>query len=116
MSFLPNADKAVIAQEKLTGYLLSSDHTSGKPKAAFFKRFGYHKSNWRVIENDLRELIFSQHIQETKKTQFGTKYIITGPIISPSGETIQVLTVWVILDREDFPRFITAYPGEKYES
>ena len=31
----------------------------------------------------------------------------------PNQKSTQVVTVWIILDGEDFPRFITAYPGDK---
>jgi hypothetical protein len=30
---------------------------------------------------------------------------------SPSGDIVQIVTVWIILKSESVPRFITAYPG-----
>ena len=31
----------------------------------------------------------------------------------PSGRIAQIVVVWIILSGEDFPRFVTAYPGAK---
>lgn len=109
MAKLPNADKAVIKTEKLLKYLLSAEHTNGKFKAAFFNKFGYTTSNWETFEKDIRKLIQTQDVFESKETEFGEKYIIKGLIKSPSGETIQVLTVWFILKGKDIPQLVTAY-------
>jgi hypothetical protein len=38
---LPNVAQAAVAQEKITGYLLSSTHRDGKHKAVFFMSFGF---------------------------------------------------------------------------
>jgi hypothetical protein len=110
---LPNTDKAIIKTEKLLDYILSSEHPDGKLKAAFFKKFGYTSSNWEVFEKDLRKLLQIQDVFESETFEFGTKYMVKGPIKSPSGETIQVLTVWVILKGEDIPKLVTAYSGGK---
>ena len=44
MSKVPNIDRAIIAPEKLTKYLLNPTHRIGGPKARFFMRFGFHPS------------------------------------------------------------------------
>ena len=113
MGILPNTERAIIKSEKIQHYVLSSEHTIGRSKAAFFRKFGYSPSNWEVFEKDLRELIKVQDAVESETSKFGTKYTVKGPLNSPSGETIIVLTVWVILKGEDFPRFVTAYSGGK---
>jgi hypothetical protein len=37
---LPNCEQAVVAEAKITRYLLSETHEDGKHKAAFFTHFG----------------------------------------------------------------------------
>jgi hypothetical protein len=54
---LPNAEDAIIAPEKLRGYLLSTRHPTGRYKAALFRRLGYTDEQWALLEADLR----SQH-------------------------------------------------------
>lgn len=64
-----------------------------------------------MLERDLRQQIRSQNAVEVKGFQYGRKFVITGSLKAPVGRTVQITTVWVILMGEDFPRFITAYPG-----
>jgi hypothetical protein len=40
------------------------------------------------------------------------KYVVGGTLNGPSGAVADVVTVWIVLDGEDIPRFVTAYPGE----
>jgi hypothetical protein len=40
------------------------------------------------------------------------KYVVRGTLNGPSGEAADVITVWIVLDGESAPRFVTAYPGE----
>ena len=40
----------------------------------------------------------------------GTKYVIVGPIQSPSGKTALVQTVWIVDKGMDAARLVTAYP------
>ena len=111
MARLPNAEKAIIEAEKLRGYVLSFAHPVGRFKAAFFQRLGYSAENWEAFERSLRQLIISQDVTQVEESQYGQKFIVEGPFTGLSGETVQIVTVWVILKGESIPRFITAYPG-----
>lgn len=111
MAKLPNAEKAIIDAEKLQGYVLSFAHPVGRFKAAFFQKPGYSSENWKVFERCLRELILSQDVTKVEESRYGRKFIVEGSIVSPSGETVQIVSVWVILKEESIPRFVTAYPG-----
>ena len=48
-----------------------------------------------------------------KLPKYGNKYEVRGVIKSPSGISMEIVTAWIILRGEDYPRVITAYPGEK---
>lgn len=111
MARLPNAEKALIESEKIRGYILSSAHPVGRFKAAFFSRFGYSAENWGEFEQGLKQLIMSEDVSSVEETRYGRKYVVEGSLGSPSGEALQVVTVWVILKGQDRPRFVTAYPG-----
>ena len=111
MAILPNAERAVIDAEKLYGYVLSFAHPVGRFKAAYFRRLGYSAENWEAFERSLREVILSQDVTQVEESRYGRKFIIEGPFVGSSGETVQIVTVWVILKDENVPRFITAYPG-----
>jgi len=73
---------------------------------------GYSTENWKVLEQDLRNQILSQNVNEVKETRYGRKFIIKGLLRGPAKKTVQIVTVWAIIKGENIPRFITAYPGE----
>ena len=108
---LPNADKAIIAPEKLRDYILSLVHPIGRFKAAFFRKVGYSAENWGVLEQDLRNLVLSRDVVKISETEYGRKFIIEGDLTGPANEAVRIVTVWAIIKGEDIPRFITAYPG-----
>lgn len=107
---LPNRDQAYIQPSKLTGYLLSETHAVGKSKAKFFRQLGFNETNVAVLEQALLALAKSQTVHEIVKTGHGEKYVIIGPISTPLGKAVTVLTVWITDNGEDVPRFITARP------
>ena len=45
-------------------------------------------------------------------SNFGQKYEVNGILRGPSGREARVTTVWIVKNGEDFPRFVTVYPGD----
>ena len=108
---LPNVENAVIDPEKLRDYLLSPSHPVGRFKALFFSSLGYTQENWEKFEADLRHQHLTRDVVLRQETRYGKKYEIRGKIEGPAGRTVEVVSVWIVLVDENFPRFITAYPG-----
>lgn len=46
-------------------------------------------------------------------TAYGAKYMVRGTVRSPTGILFLMVSVWMVRDGEDVPRFVTAYPGGK---
>jgi hypothetical protein len=107
---IPNADRAVIEPAKLNDYLLSRGHPVGRFKASFFLALGYSVEAWRQLENDLRNQHLSRDATAEPSTDYGRKYAIRATLVGPSGQSADVVSVWVVRTGEDFPRFVTAYP------
>lgn len=108
---LPNADRAVIDPAKLQAYLLSEAHPVGRFKAAFFFGLGYTAESWRRLEEDLRSQHLTRDAMPMGTNPYGQKYEIRASLTGPAGRAVEVVSVWVVLASEDFPRFVTAYPG-----
>jgi hypothetical protein len=89
---LPNAAFAEVPEDKIRKYLLSATHRSGKSKAALQRH---------AKENP---------VAEAETTEFGTRYVIDGPLIAPDGTALNVRSVWFINRDADAPRFATAHP------
>jgi hypothetical protein len=109
---LPNAAHARADQSKIRDYLLDPAHRSGGSKARLFGRFGYGRDQWEDLRMDLlRHAVTGQVVAEVP-TDYGRKYLVRGSFESRSGRFIELLTIWIIDDGEDSPRFVTAYPGD----
>ena len=50
--------------------------------------------------------------EQGEKSRFGQKYEVRGILEGPSGGRADVVTAWIVLDGEESPRFVTAFPGE----
>ncbi|MEX0786692.1 MAG: DUF6883 domain-containing protein [Dehalococcoidia bacterium] len=91
---LPNADIAIIPQEKLRDYLTSTTHPIGRFKAVFFQRLGYTDKNWQELDVDLREQHLKLEAVEEAPSTYGRKFIITGSLKGPAEYEAVVTSVW----------------------
>jgi len=96
---LPNANNAIVEEQKITGYLLNRAHRFGAPKANFFTDFGFRASQWQVFANALCEHAQIHNISKRKETRFGPRFEIEGELRTPDERHPQVRTVWQ-LDHE----------------
>jgi hypothetical protein len=113
MDELPNIDHAVVSERKLTAYLLSLEHESGRGKARFFHRFGFHPDRWHVLKEALIEHARTNHVIMHEHSRFGIRYICEGPIRSPDGRNPMIRSVWFIDFGDEVPRLVSAYPLER---
>lgn len=110
---IPNADRAVVAPQKLSDYLLNVHHPEGMGKAIWFHTLGYNASNPQTLERDLLSVVQSSNDYLEKPSSHGMKYIVDGTITTPKGRQVSVTTVWIVdIDRDEL-RLVTAYPGAK---
>jgi len=108
---LPGWERAVVDSAKVRYYLLSTSHPVGRFKAAFFNALGYTDVSWPVLQNDLLAIAGSDAAAPGQTSEFGEKYEIRATLVGPSGRSATVVTAWIVRTGEDFPRFITAFPG-----
>jgi hypothetical protein len=110
MVTVPNAERAVIAADKVTGYLLNLSHRRGSAKARLLSSFGYRSDKPEILEADLRSQHLSLDVTEISTNAYGVVYEIEGPITTPTGRVVRFCSVWQIDIGADVPRFITMYP------
>jgi hypothetical protein len=107
---LPNAEHALIAEEKLAGYLLDLGHRRGGGKAKLLHSLGYEARNWQKLAEDIRQQHLSEDVIETRESAWGIRYDIVAPLIGPSGSTVMFRSVWQFDLGSNHPRLITMYP------
>ena len=110
---VPNIDVAVVSQSKILDYLLQPSHPIGGPKARFFLRFGFLRERWFELANALTEHGRGNDVVLTEETEYGTRYVVDGPLHSPNGTVLNVRAAWYIDRDSTTPRFVTAHPLPK---
>lgn len=107
---IPNADSAVIEEQKIVGYVLNAGHRRGGSKAALLLQFGYAPATWRRLADDLRRDHLTQNVDLTRTTPYGERYEIRAVLQTPSGRPLVVRSIWQIDLGTTSPRLITLYP------
>lgn len=107
---LRNGELAYVPPQKITSYLLSSSHPAGKGKAKFFRRCGYNEDDPARLEGDLLEIARTGRVEQEIETPYGTKYVVTGIVVAPTGRQVHLITVWNTETDDPRPRLVTAYP------
>jgi hypothetical protein len=109
---LPNREKAVVPEAKITLYLLNPAHVKGRGKAKFFMIFGFSVAQWKQLADALLDHAQTHEVVKTEQTQFGTRYVIEGVLATPIKRKPQVRVVWFISTDGTQPHLVTAYPLE----
>lgn len=107
---LPNPENAFIRPEKLSEYLLSESHSSGRSKARYLRAVGFNETNVELLRGGLIRIAQSSEVVNTVTTSHGEKFIIDGELLAPNGNLIRLRTIWIIDTGQTWPRFVTAYP------
>jgi hypothetical protein len=108
---LPNAERVIVAPEKIIAYLLNPANRQNRGKAAFFFAFGFTVASWHVLADALRAQVVRYDVNGMREDVYGVRYTITGPLDTPDGRNPNVLSVWQIDAGTTAPRFISAYPA-----
>lgn len=107
---LPNGHDAEIDPRKLTDYLLSPDHPTGREKARFFAAMGYTTVDAERLAAALLRIAEYERVVRFVQSDFGTTFVVDGTIKSATGSPIGLRTVWFLDRAGGRPRFVTAYP------
>jgi hypothetical protein len=107
---LPNYQNAVIQRDKLEGFSLNLIHGHGKHHARVFKSaLGFDKSNWDLLEQQVRKELPYYEAVLKEENQYGTRYNVILPMAGPNGRAVDVLTAWIIKIGTDYPFLTTTY-------
>ena len=74
MAQLPGLANAVVADAKITDYLLNDAHPNNGGKAKFFMAFGFTPANWQELKNALLDHPRNNPYVSTTTTPYGEKY------------------------------------------
>ena len=109
---LPYYESSQIKPEKITAYLLSESHPSGRHKAKFFTSFGFAPNNWQQLSQALPKHAQQHNVASVESSPFGVRYVVEGNIQSPDKRNPFIRAVWFIEKNSTMPYFVTAYSVE----
>lgn len=102
--------RLVVAEDKLTCYLLVPNHPVGGPKARFFKSIGFSLDNLPLMTSALIEHGRTAPLERDEASGYGHKYTLIGGMIAPNERLYTVKSVWLEEASGSVVRLITAYP------
>jgi hypothetical protein len=108
---LPKAESAIIPREKVVNYLLSTSHPVGRSKAAYFRALGFDDTRSEVFEAALLQHAARSEVVQREANEFLEKFVVEGGLDGPTGSASRVRSVWIILNEDEAPRLVTAYPA-----
>ena len=107
---MPHGERAVVARQKVTEYLLSWDHPVGQHKSRFLVALGFRPTEPEVLIERLLEIARLGELVDAVDSAFGRRYVVDGTLRGSKLEAI-VRTVWLVAPGDAEPQFVTAYPG-----
>jgi len=107
---IPNNNQSIVADNKITDYLLSETHEIGKRKADFFKRFGFDIKDIDTLRDSLIQHSIDRDIEQTKNSEFGIKYELKCEIKTPDKRNPCIVSVRIVENGQEEPKLVTAYP------
>ena len=109
MSFLPNADRAIVPMEKLRDYSLNAGHPRGRHKARVFAavlNLGRDDAEW--LAQVIREEVVKCQARELPDEGYGLRFEVD-MVVSKGGRYATVRTGWMIRAGEILPRLTTCF-------
>lgn len=110
MAKLPNAEKSIVPEAKITRYLLDLTSKHGRSKAQFFMAFGFTMETWDRLATALKRHALAHEVASTRQTPYGVHYNVEGTLETPDMRNPQVRSVWKIQRGDTIPMLVTAYP------
>ena len=120
---IPDAQRAIAADEKVHDYLLNLEHPDGGSKAIWFHSLGYTRADWKHLCDDLLAIARECDEFDRETTEFGVKYKAGGVIGRPDhpigDHPYRVIVANYGLDRNndaDRIKFLSSVRGLKIPS
>lgn len=105
---LPNGENADIPMQKLIGYCLNPEHSSGKHKARVFASvLGITAENAERLRYLIQRAAIEGEVVQQDTTPFGQQFKVDWTV--PNTEEIELRTIWEITLTNPNPRLISAF-------
>lgn len=105
---LPNGASAIIPMDKLVGYCLNPNHSSGKHKARVFAAaLGIKADNAEDLRQLTAQAAVEGEVVQQGSTAFGQLYKVDWVIIDRGSVVLR--TLWEVRTDQSAPRLVSAF-------
>lgn len=105
---LPNGHQANIPIEKLVGYCLNPNHTSGKHKARVFASvLGITSQNAGRLRDLIQQAAIEGEVVQQSETNYGQLFKVDWLI--PGANSVVLRALWELKFQESYPRLVSAF-------
>lgn len=105
---LPNGKQAEISMQKLVGYCLNPEHSSGKHKAKVFASvLGITADKAEVLREYIQKSAIEGEVVQQDATAFGQQFKVDWTV--PDIQDIELRTILEITSTNPNPRLISAF-------
>lgn len=104
---------AVIAEEKLTKYLLV--HREWDDKSGFLRRAGFEMHNWPELRDAIRDLVATADAVRDGVNKYGDFYRVDGSLVGPLA-SVRVHLIWMRRAIDNRIYFVTLKPQKAQQS
>jgi hypothetical protein len=73
-------------------------------------RLGFERERWEILAGALKTMVAESKAATVTESPHGKKYLVVGQILSPTGKSAQVKSIWIVDKNQDTARLVTAYP------
>lgn len=106
---LPGGERAIVGDDKLSGYCLNSEPPEGRHKARVFQSLlGLGPGQAPILKEALREAAAGEPAERVGTTPYGDLYIVDFVMLAED-KTVPVRPVWIIRSGEEVPRLVSCY-------
>ncbi|GAB1410283.1 hypothetical protein MASR1M90_14370 [Desulfovibrionales bacterium] len=108
---MPNVDEAIVAIEKISGYILDPDNEKGKHKAKVLaSAFGlqFNEEDAEYLRSAIASGLANGTVTSESHSKHGKKYNVAIAITGKNGHSEEMTTGWIIDKGSEIPRFVTA--------
>ena len=106
---LPNAERAVVDIEKLSGYCLNVGHLRGRHKARVFESvLGLTSVQADQLRDALLEAVHAAEAVAGTADAYGQRFVVDFMMKGPKGRAM-VRSSWIVRTDEAFPRLTSCY-------
>lgn len=106
---LPNAEQAVVNEQKLIGYCLNPNHEKGRHKARVFRSaLGFTMEHYDVLKSKLLNCVLINNAFYGGDNGHGQLYSVDA-LLDHEGRSATVRSTWIIMRNESFPRLVSCY-------